>query len=161
APKLFNGANVYSACYVVTNRRAMLFERGILGLDPRNVTLKSITGVRCKSYHPHELLGMERRNNEPVPGAGDLIFEYIFTIGNSRRAFPETNGTVQRTDPPHRPPRGFFFVDQVVQVENLTRPTLLANLEKSLDQRATVAAPMMGAGREDSPSPATATCACG
>jgi hypothetical protein len=162
APKLLGGANGYSACYVVTNRRAMLLEKGLLGLDPRNISsLKSIMGIRCKSYHPHELLGMERRNNERVPGAGDLIFEYIFTIGQTSTAFPGTTGTVQRTDAPQRTPRGFFFIDQVAEVENLIRATLLTNLEKSMDQRSRAPAPVMRPVREDRSPSSTATCACG
>jgi hypothetical protein len=161
-PMLFTGANVYPACYFVTNRRAILFEKGLLGLDPANIrSLKDITGIRCKSYHPHELLGMERRNNERVPGTGDLIFEYIFAIGRACTAFPGTTGTVQRTDTPQRIPRGFFYLDQAAEVENLIRTTLLASLENSLNQGARAPAPAIGPVRAERPSPTTATCACG
>lgn len=162
APKLFSGANVYPACYVVTNRRALLFEKGLLGLDPASIrSFKDLTGIRCKSYLPHQLLGMERRNNERVPGAGDLIFEYIFAIGKACTAFPGTTGTMQRTDTPQRIPRGFFYLDQVAEVENIIRTTLLASLEKSLDQGARVPAPATGPVREENSSPTTATCVCG
>ena len=132
--RLPNPANAYQACYVVTNRRAILFERGILGLDPKAFSLSSLLGTRSRSYHPHELLALERRDNPRVPGAGDLIFEYIFTIGRTTTGFPGTDSTLQRTDTPQRTPRGFFFLEQVAEVEHLIRKTLLANLEKKLDQ---------------------------
>jgi hypothetical protein len=128
-PKFMNAATGYQACYVVTNRRALLFERGMLGFDPQKVSLSNILGTRCRSYLPHELVGMERRNNPQAPGAGDLIFEYIFTIGQGALLNPGTTGTIQRTDVPNRTPRGFFFLDNVDGVERLIRTALLANLE--------------------------------
>jgi hypothetical protein len=156
-PMLFKGANVYPACYALTNRRALLLEKGILGLDPRTITSwKSITGVRCKSYYPHELLGMERRNNERVPGTGDLVFEYIFTIGQASVGFPGVNGTVQRTDVPNRTPRGFFFLEQAAEVENLIRTTLLSGLEKSLDERLQAPAAAVRPVCDGSPAPSRA-----
>jgi hypothetical protein len=176
APKLFKGVSVsnsgYHACYVVTNRRAILFEKGFQGVDPTNIgslteAWKSLTAIRRKSYHPHDLLGMERRNNEQAPGTGDLIFEYIFTIGQTY--FPGSQGKVQQTNTPQRTPRGFFFLDQAVAVENLIHTTLLSNLENSLDQGAPPPAPEMRPAREEDRSPpapavsapSTATCACG
>jgi hypothetical protein len=152
APKLLNGVNFssgYTACYVVTNRRAILFEKGLVALDPRGVSsLKDLTGIRAKSYLPHQLIGMERRNSDHVPGTGDLIFEYIFTMGQST-GFPGTQGTIQRTGVPQRTPRGFFFLEQAAEVENLIRTTLLANLEKALDQPAEAPAPIRPPARED------------
>jgi hypothetical protein len=120
APWLFNPANTYQACYVVTNRRAILLER-------------TLAGPRRKSYHPHELLALERRSNQRVAGAGDLIFEYIFIVGEATNG-PATDGTFRRTDVPQRSPRGFFYLDQVQEVEHLIRSTLLKNLEKKLDE---------------------------
>jgi hypothetical protein len=119
APKLFNPANTYHACYVVTNRRAMLFER-------------SFRGARGKSWLPQDLLALERRSNDRVPGAGDLIFEYEFVVGDVLNS-PGTDNRLRRTDRPERVPRGFFYLDQVREVEDLIRTTLLANLEKKLD----------------------------
>jgi len=70
APDALQRRDRLPACYVVTNRRAILVEKGLLGWTQRNISSwKDITGIRCKSYHPHELLGMERRNNERAPGA--------------------------------------------------------------------------------------------
>jgi hypothetical protein len=162
APKLSNGTNVYSACYVVTNRRVLLLEKGFIGLDPTTITSwKSLTGVRCKGYLPHELLGLERRSNERVPGAGDLIFEYIFTSGKNAGGFASTMGRVQQTNGPQRVARGFCFLDQVAEVENVIRATLLAGLEKSLDERLQAPAAAPRPGREERPAGLTATCACG
>jgi hypothetical protein len=162
APKLSNGTNIYSACYVVTNRRVLLLEKGLIGVDAKTITSwKSLTGVRCKSYLPHELLGMERRNNERVPGAGDLIFEYIFTIGQNTTAFPSTTGTVQRTDAAQRVPRGFCFLDQVAEVENVIRATLLTGLEKSLDERLQAPAPATRPVPQAASPLSTVNCACG
>jgi len=137
APRLLKGKgiNAYQACYAVTSRRALLFERGNLGIDEGNaLSLKSALGTRCKSYLPHQLLGMERRGNAKVPGAGDLVFEYIFEIGRNVTQFPGTTGTLQTTNTPQRIPRGFFYLDNVDEVERVIRATLLANLEKKLDQ---------------------------
>jgi hypothetical protein len=119
APKLFNPANTYLACYVVTNRRAMLLER-------------SFRGARGKSWLPHELLAMERRSNDRVAGAGDLIFGYEFIVGEALNS-PGTDNRIRRTDAPERVGRGFYYLDQAREVENLIRTTLLVNLEKKLD----------------------------
>jgi hypothetical protein len=137
APRLLKGKGIgaYQACYAVTNRRALLFERGELGIDEGNaLSLKSAFGTRCKSYLPHQLLGLERRSNAKVPGAGDLVFEYIFVVGRNVTKFPGTTGTLQQTNTPQRVPRGFFYLDNVDEVERVVRATLLANLEKKLDQ---------------------------
>jgi hypothetical protein len=127
-PKLFNPATYYHACYVVTNRRAMLFERGVLGVEPGNF---NFAGTRCKSYLPHDLLALERRKNAQVAGAGDLIFEYIFAVGKGAGSYPGTDGTV--TSGPQRIARGFYYLDQAEEVEQLIRTTLLNNLVKKLD----------------------------
>src|SRR5262249_50316073 len=93
-----------------------------------------------KSYLPHELLSVERRDNPRVAGAGDLIFEYVFIVGEQMMNFPATDGQVRRTDMPQRSPRGFFFLDDVRAVGHLIRTTLLGNLEQELDEPA--AAPL-------------------
>jgi hypothetical protein len=137
APRLLKGKGIgaYQACYAVTNRRALLFERGHLGIDEDNaLSLKTAFGTRCKSYLPHQLLGLERKSNAKVAGAGDLVFEYIFVVGRSVTQFPGTTGTLQQTNTPQRVPRGFFYLDKVDEAERVIRATLLANLEKKLDQ---------------------------
>jgi len=161
APTLFKGGNAYHACYVVTNRRALLCEKGLLGFEPGMIpSWKDLTGVRCKSYYPHQLLGMERQSSDTVPGAGDLIFEYIFVAGRGVTNFPGTTGKIMRTDTPQRVPRGFFYVERAAEVEELIRATLLTNLEKSIDERGG-AAPAARPAREERPSPSGPTCACG
>ncbi|HZP17399.1 MAG TPA: hypothetical protein VFB00_05510, partial [Terriglobales bacterium] len=122
SPWLFNPATYYQACYVLTNRRAILVER-------------TMAGPKRRSYLPHELLSLQRRSNARVPGAGDLIFEYLFLVGTGFN-FPATDNTIRRTDTPQRSPRGFFFLDQVREVEQLIRATLLDDLEEKLDQSA-------------------------
>jgi hypothetical protein len=130
SPKFFNPANFYHACYVVTNRRVILFERGLLGVDPLSPNL---IGTRCKGYYPHEIMALERRNNPQAPGAGDLIFTYIMVVGKGAASFPGTEGTLTSTNTPQRIPRGFFYLDDVAGVEQLIRTTLLENLVKILD----------------------------
>src|SRR5262249_50107421 len=120
-----------ACCYVVTNRRAILVEWGMSGIDIKSSG--NLVGVRHKSYLPHQLLGMERRKNPRVPGAGDLVFEYIMTVGKGSLGFAGAEGP-RRTDTPQRTPRGFFYLDNVAEVEQLIRTTLLANLEKAMDQ---------------------------
>jgi hypothetical protein len=128
APRLFNPATSYHACYVVTNRRAILLEWVFLAAEPTSFNL---TGARRKSYYPHELLGLERLNNPRVAGAGDLIFEYIFAVGKAVTSYPGMDGKVTRTDTPQRIARGFLNLDHAGEVEHLIRTTLLANLEKN------------------------------
>jgi hypothetical protein len=137
APRLLKGKGIgaYQACYAVTNRRALVFERGELGIDEGNaLSLKTAFGTRCKSYLPHQLLGLERKSNAKVAGAGDLVFEYIFVIGQQVTRYPGTTGTLQNTNTPQRVPRGFFYLDKVDEVERVIRATLLQNLEQKLDQ---------------------------
>jgi hypothetical protein len=117
-----------NACYVVTNRRALVFQVSLLERAPR-----------ARSYLPHQLLGLERKNHPEVAGAGDLIFEYTFALpGNS---FDPQTGTMHQglrvgwSNKAQRVPRGFFLLDQVREVENLIRGTLLGELEKTLDER--------------------------
>ena len=126
----FNPATTYKACYVVTNRRAMLIEPGTVGLEPG---LFNPASTRCKSWYPHELLGLEARKHATVDKAGELVFEYIFVVGKAVTSFPGTTGTIQRTDTPQRVARGFFYLDRVREVEQVVRDTLLTNLEKNVD----------------------------
>jgi hypothetical protein len=158
----FNPANSYQACYAVTNRRAMLFEMGFMGLETQPGTLPNFMGVRCKSYLAHQLLGLEARKHPTEPGAGDLIFDYIFVIGRNVTNFPGTTGTVQRTDAPQQVGRGFFYLDQVREVEQVIRQTLLPNQETKTETplafspsaAAGIATPQIPVVcREDSPIP--------
>jgi hypothetical protein len=142
SPWLFNPATYYQACYVLTNRRAILLER-------------TMAGAKRRSYLPHELLSLERRSNARVPGAGDLIFEYLFLVGKGFN-FPATDNTLRRTDTPQRSPRGFFFLDQVREVEQLIRTTLLDDLEAKLDQSA--AARSAPTGQAPTAPPAAVPC---
>jgi hypothetical protein len=111
-------------CYVVTNRRALLVEQALLGR------------ATVQTYLPHQLLGLERRDHAEVAGAGDLVFEYITTLGNEFN--PNTPGFLQQgakspSTKPQRVPRGFVCLDQVREVEDLIRTSLLLQLEQGLD----------------------------
>ena len=93
----------------------------------------------AKSYLPHQLLGLERRSHPEVAGAGDLIFEYVFVmsanaIDPQTGAFLHKGGGFGTTGAPKRVPLGFLLIDQVREVENLIRTTLLQQLENALDQ---------------------------
>jgi hypothetical protein len=110
-------------CYIVTNRRALLVEQTLLGTN-------------VQSYLPQQLLGLERRDRAEVAGAGDLVFEYITTLGGEFN--PNTFGFMQQTPTapstkPQRVPRGFVCLDQVREVEDLIRTSLLLQLEQALD----------------------------
>jgi hypothetical protein len=134
-------------CYVVTNRRALLVEQ-------------TVTGVNAQTYLPHQLVGLERRDHAEVAGAGDLVFEYIMTLGNTFNA--KTGAFLQQgpTGPspnPQRVPRGFVCLDQVREVEDLIRVALLLQLEQAMDNEAvceaactcgvTLEAPAVAAGK--------------
>jgi hypothetical protein len=135
-------------CYVVTNRRAMLVEKTLWQ-----------RGGGVQSYLPHQLLGMVRENHETVPGAGDLVFEYIMALPG--QSFDGRAGSLlqRNTNPglssaPQRVPRGFLCIDQVHEVEVLIRTTLLRQLEQTLD--APKAAPLAHGTAPRSPSQALA-----
>jgi hypothetical protein len=125
-PWFFNTAKQCRCCYVVTNRRALIVE---LSMWTR--------GAAAFSYLPQQLLGMDRREHETVAGAGDLVFEYTFVMpGNS---FNFKTGTLLQGSGagmgsnPQRVPRGFLGVDQVREVEDIIRTSLLGKLEQSLE----------------------------
>jgi hypothetical protein len=134
-PRLNKPEKWCRSCYVVTNRRALLVEQTPLGMN-------------AQTYLPHQLVGLERRDHAEVAGAGDLVFEYILTLGSTVN--PNTGGFLQQgpTSPsldPQRVPRGFVCLDQVREVEDLIRMALLLQLEAALDSGALC----------------EATCACG
>jgi hypothetical protein len=148
-PWFLNTANSCRCCYVVTNRRALIVE---LSMWKR--------GAAAFSYLPQQLLGMDRRDHETVADAGDLVFEYTFALpGNSFNIktgtlFQGTAGAGMGSDP-QRVARGFMGLDQVRDVEDLIRSTLLAQLEQSLETSA-------AANRDSRSTPAIAVaCPCG
>jgi hypothetical protein len=128
-------------CYAVTNRRALLVEFSMLHRRPV-----------AQSYLPQQLLGLERKDNVAVPGAGDLVFEYVFALaGNSMNAsgsFHQQGPSAGLSNAPQRIPRGFMWLDQVREVEDLIRTSLLQGLEQALDQ-------------SDAAEPVAVSCACG
>jgi hypothetical protein len=122
-PALNHPEKLCRYCYVVTNRRALLVEQTLLGTN-------------VQTYLPQQLLGLERRDHAEVAGAGDLVFEYITTLGGEFN--PNTFGFMQQTPTapstkPQRVPRGFVCLDQVREVEDLIRTSLLLQLEQALD----------------------------
>jgi hypothetical protein len=122
-PKLNKPEKWCRYCYVVTDRRALLVEQTPLGMN-------------AQSYLPHQLVGLERRDHAEVAGAGDLVFEYIMTLGST--IDPNTGAFLQQgpTRPsanPQRVPRGFVCLDQVREVEDLIRTALLLQLEAAMD----------------------------
>jgi hypothetical protein len=130
-PWLVDPTKSCKACYVVTNRRAMVVEMA-LSLGG--------AGPRATSYQPHQLVGLERRDHPSVAGAGDLILEYTFALPGQSfdlktgAMFSMSQGPgIGRSDLAQRVPRGFFFIDQVREVERLIRTTHLAHLESALD----------------------------
>jgi hypothetical protein len=140
-------------CYVVTNRRAMILEVSLWRRGPA-----------AQNYLPQQLLGLERRDNAEVSGAGDLIFEYVLTLpGNSVNpltgSFLQQGPSVGLSNAPQRVPRGFLWLDQVREVEDLIRTTLLLPLEQALDAPRSAAG---GRGALRRPAQAASVaCACG
>jgi hypothetical protein len=152
-PLVIDPSKFCRACYVVTNRRALVVENSLWA-----------RGARAQSYLPHQLLGMERRNHPEVAGAGDLIFEYKFVLAGNNfdvqtgALLPQGAG-FGRTDAPKRVPFGFFNLDQAREVEHLIRTTLLQQLEKSLDEPKPNAAGDIAA--ESDAEAVSTVCACG
>jgi hypothetical protein len=85
-----------TTCYAVTDRRAIVVRRGLLG------------GTSCESYGPPALQQMFRR--QWAARRGDLIFDER-TVGSG-----EHRRTIRH---------GFLSVDRVAEVENLIRRELL------------------------------------
>jgi hypothetical protein len=155
-PKLNDPTKSCRSAYVVTNRRAMLVE----------MSLWAMGRPKAKSYLPHELLGLERRKHPEVAGAGDLILEYYFaTSGNTfdgQSGFMHQQGATgvgMNNSTPNRIPRGFFLLDQVSEVEDLIRTTLLSQLEKALDEPAH--RPAANGVAEPDAEIVSVSCACG
>jgi hypothetical protein len=126
-PLVVNPAKFCRFCYAVTNRRAMLAE----------LTLGMRGGV-VTSYLPHQLAGMERQDHPSVPGAGDLVLDYQFVLpGNTFNTRTGTllqqNTTGGLSNSPQRVARGFLYLDQAREVEELIRARLLTSLEQALD----------------------------
>ena len=122
-PKLNKPESWCRYAYVVTNRRALLVEQ-------------TAFGVKAQSYLPQQLLGMERRDHAEVAGAGDLVFEYVMTMGNNLGGPAGAlmqQGVSSPSMNPQRVPRGFVCLDQVREVEDLIRTALLLQLEQALD----------------------------
>jgi hypothetical protein len=118
--------NLCSSCYVVTNRRAIVLEMAIFPRVPR-----------AKSYLPHQLVGLDRQDHATVPGAGDLVFEYVFALGGSANLMTGAGlakgYTMGRMDAAQRMPHGFLLIENVRAVERLIRTTLLGQMEAALD----------------------------
>ncbi|HEX3315255.1 MAG TPA: hypothetical protein VHR72_10215 [Gemmataceae bacterium] len=132
-PKLNKPESWCRYAYVVTNRRALLIEQ-------------TAFGVKAQSYLPQQLLGMERRDHAEVAGAGDLVFEYVMTMGNNLGGPAGAlmqQGVRSPSMNPQRVPRGFVWIDQVRAVEDLIRTALLLQLEQALDGGAMCATPCM------------------
>jgi hypothetical protein len=126
-PLVVNPAKVCRYCYAVTNRRALLAE----------LTLGMRGGV-VTSYLPQQLVGMDRKDHPSVPGAGDLVLDYQFALsGNSFNTRTGTlfqqNTTGGLSTSPQRVARGFLYLDQVREVEELIRARLLTSLEQAID----------------------------
>jgi hypothetical protein len=147
------GPKAMPACYVVTNRRAIIVEMSMFNRGPRP-----------KSYLPHQLLGLERKDHATVAGAGDLIFEYAFalpgqTVDLKTGSFLPQGAGVGLSNAPARVPHGFLLLDQVREVEHLIRTTLLGQLEQALDECPPT--PANGVGHESEPDEVSIVCACG
>jgi hypothetical protein len=151
-PLVTNPAKVCRYCYAVTSRRALLAE----------LTLGMRGGV-VTSYLPHQLVGMERKDHPSVPGAGDLVLDYQFVLpGNSFNSRTGTllqqNTTGGVSTSPQRVARGFLYLDQVREVEELIRGRLLTSLEQALDASRTAA---HGLNARQPAGAVSAACVCG
>jgi hypothetical protein len=116
-------------CYVLTNRRCIVWECGWFG------------GVTMKTYNPTQLTNMWRRDAWFGPkGGGDLIFHSVTTtsvtmtgggggrlqrIGHTRHA-RVVGGTAPSVNVSQRTTHyGFMAIDKVGEIERLVRETLL------------------------------------
>lgn len=152
-PVLVSPATTCRYCYVVTSRRALLVEMSLWQRGPI-----------ARSYLPQQLLGLQRRDHAAVAGAGDLIFEYEFalpgnTLNSRSGSFLQQGATAGLSRSPQRVARGFLCLDQVREVDDLIRATLLRQLEQALDAPQSRTASRQALDRQV--QAVSAACACG
>lgn len=94
--------SAYGTCYVLTERRAIVWRAGWAG------------GMYVRSYRPEDLRSLSRR--ERSDGSGDVIFEEFRN---------EAHGYQMQ-------PPGFIAIDGVRDVEALIRRTLLSGQYKAV-----------------------------
>ncbi len=106
APWLVSLSGKYGPVYVLTTRRALIWE----------AVSRIRTEETFKAYLVPQLVKMERRESALVKGAGDLVFGYrlVVTSQGSR------GGSM-----PQKQPVGFLKLDDVRAVEKMIRETLL------------------------------------
>ena len=107
------------ACYVVTNRRVIIYKSGWGG---------------NKAYDRRQLMTkLERRDSRWLEGAGDLVFERTVTYsGNDTRGRAGGGGGPKKEVEEH----GFMDVANVRDVENLIRNTIILRKPTRAEEKA-------------------------
>jgi hypothetical protein len=89
-------------CYALTDQRAIVWAAGWFG------------GIEVRSFNPAALGRMTRRDH--ADGSGDLIFEEVVSMTRNSDGYMQS----------YRTERGFLGIENVREVENLVRRTLLS-----------------------------------
>jgi hypothetical protein len=102
-------------CYVLTNRRALVYK-------------ESLFGPTRDSYSPLEVSGMRRSDSWVFAGIGDLIFRTVQVVSKSGNRTGPWRTSVKTIH------YGFLAIPQVASVEKLVRETLIDRFVDKLNQ---------------------------
>jgi hypothetical protein len=106
-------------CYVLTNRRALVYKEGLLG-------------PTRDSYTPQEVCNMRRSDSRLAADSGDLIFRTVQVISRSQGRPGIASTRVKTVN------FGFLAVAQIDSVEKLIRETVIDRFAGVLNPAATV-----------------------
>jgi hypothetical protein len=104
-------------CYVLTNRRAVVYKAGLFG-------------PTRESYSPLEVAKMERSESWLQAGSGDLIFHTVQVLQTTRTSMTKWHQSVKTTH------YGFVGIAHLKEVEKLVRETLIDPFVGKLQQAA-------------------------
>jgi hypothetical protein len=93
-------------CYVLTNRRALVYKEGLFG-------------PTRESYSPMEVSAMRRSDSWLTRGSGDLIFRTVQVVSTSRSSTGRFQSSVRTIH------YGFLAIPHIDEVEHLVRATLI------------------------------------
>jgi hypothetical protein len=102
-------------CYVLTNRRALVYK-------------ESLFGPTRDSYSPLEVSGMRRSDSWLIAGSGDLIFRTVQVISKTQTRPGVMTASVKTIH------YGFLAVAHLGAVEKLVRETLIDRFVDKLNQ---------------------------
>jgi len=115
AVPLYRWKMATGTCYVLTNRRALVYKQGLFGPSR-------------ESYAPSEVADMRRADSWLMDGGGDLIFRTVKTISTSRNPQGGSSSTVRTTH------YGFLAIAHVKEIDKLVHETIIDRFVDKLNE---------------------------